>query len=148
MITILDILGFLGKNLAKTLTNKSMNLQDRAKKFKKCQDSYQEFQEKPRIGEKTQGDSIFPFRTSVIIKPSEVSAYELKNYQKISSIMELRSKNYNFRPKSDHERSKNAAAVGKSLNFAHIIAFSEIKDFLEEVGLSKSLRNSRGSRIL
>ena len=29
-----------------------MNLQDRAKKFKKSQDSYQEIQEKPRIDKK------------------------------------------------------------------------------------------------
>ena len=53
-------------------------LQDRAKKFKKSQYSYQEIQEKPRIGKKMQEDSRFPFRTSVIIKPSEVSANELK----------------------------------------------------------------------
>ena len=52
LIRILDILGFLGENLAKTLTKKFKNLQDRAKKFKKSHDSYQEIQEKPRIGNK------------------------------------------------------------------------------------------------
>ena len=36
--------------------------------------------------------------------------------------MKLGSKNYKFRPKSDHERSKNAAEVGKSFNFALITA--------------------------
>ena len=113
--------------LVKTLTKKSKNLQDRAKKLKKSQDSYQEFQEKPRIGKKMQDDSRSPFRTSVIIKPSEVSANELKKLSKISSIMELGSENYKFRPKSDHERSKNAAEVGKSLNFALIIANSGLK---------------------
>ena len=40
------------------------------------------------------GGSRFPFRTSVIIKSSELSAYELKNYPKISRIMELRSENF------------------------------------------------------
>ena len=96
---LLNILGFLGKNLAKTLTKKSKKLQDRAKKFKKSQDSYQEFQEKPRISNKMQEGSRFPFRTSVIIKPSDVSANELNNYpkiSKISSIVELGSKNYMF----------------------------------------------------
>ena len=59
----------------------------------KSQDSFQKFQEKPRIGKKMQEDSRFPFRTSVIIRPSEVSANELINYPKIFSVMELRSKN-------------------------------------------------------
>ena len=41
--------------------------------------------------------------------------------------MELGSKNQiKFKPKSDHKRSKNAAEVGKSLNFALIIANSDL----------------------
>ena len=40
--------------------------------------------------------------------------------------MELGSRNYKFRPKSDHERSKNAAEVGKSLNLSLIIANSDL----------------------
>ena len=42
-------------------------LQDRAEKFNKSEDSYQEVQEKPRIGKKMQEDLRFPLRTSVII---------------------------------------------------------------------------------
>ena len=86
---LLDILGFLGMNLAKALTKKSKNLRDPAKKFKKSQDSYQEFQEKLRIGNEMQEGSRFPFRTSVIIKPSDVSANELtiiQKYQKYPAL--------------------------------------------------------------
>ena len=75
LIRILDILGF------------------RAKNFNKSQE---EFQDKPRIGKKMEEDSRFPLRTSVIMKPSEVSENELKNYPKTSSIMEFRSKNGKF----------------------------------------------------
>ena len=71
-------------------------MQDYANKFKKLQDSYQEFQEKPRIGKKKQEASKFPFRISVIIKPSEVSVNELINYPKTASNKELRSKNNTF----------------------------------------------------
>ena len=61
MIRFYDILRFLGKNLAKTFTKKSKNLQDRPKKFKKSQksqDSYQEFQEKPNRQENARGFEI------------------------------------------------------------------------------------------
>ena len=68
-------------------------LQDRAKKFKKSQDSYQEVQEKTK---NRQENARFLFRTSVIIKPSEVSANELRNYSKIYSIIKLRSENDKF----------------------------------------------------
>ena len=74
-VGILDIVEFL--------TKKSKNLQDRVKKFKKSQDSYQEFQEKATIGKEMQEASRFPFRMSVIIKPLEVSAIELINFQNI-----------------------------------------------------------------
>ena len=40
-----------------------------------------------------QEDSRFPFRTSIIIKPPEISVNELINYPKTSSIIELRSEN-------------------------------------------------------
>ena len=56
------------------------NLQDRVKK---SQDSYQEFQEKTQ---ELQEASKFPFRASVIMKPSEGSKNELIKYPKISSV--------------------------------------------------------------
>ena len=76
--------------------------------------SCQEIQKIPtflsRVSRKTKNKqesakaSRFPFRTLVIIKHSEVSANELINFPKITSIMELRSKI--FRSKTDHKKSK------------------------------------------
>ena len=97
-------------------------LQDRAKKFKKFQDSYQEFQEKPRIGKKMQEVSRFPFRTSFIIKPSEVSANELINYPKTLWNYDLKISG----PKLIMEDPKNAPDVEKSLDYALTIANSDL----------------------
>ena len=78
------------------------------------------FQEKPKTGKKMQEDSRFLFRTSVIIKPSDVSANELINYPKISSIME------NFAPNLITKDPKNADEVAKLLESALKTANSDL----------------------